>query len=106
MEMLIFDGKDSTIYVVAAVSMILLFSLQYFICTRTERSIIRAIPFVYPFLLLALAVICYASPDGGGWIDLRLIAALLLLGYAAICMVSILLARFLYRCVSGHSKNG
>lgn len=105
MEMLIFDGKDSTIYVVAAVSMILLFSLQYFICTRTERSIIRAIPFVYPFLLLALAMICYASPDGG-WIDLRLIAALLLLGYAAICMVSILLARFLYRCVSGHSKNG
>lgn len=104
--MLIFDGKDSTIYVVAAVSMILLFSLQYFICTRTERSIIRAIPFVYPFLLLALAVIYYASPDGGGWIDLRLIAALLLLGYAAICMVSILLARFLYRCVSGHSKNG
>lgn len=86
MEMLIFDGKDSTIYVVAAVSMILLFSLQYFICTRTERSIIRAIPFVYPFLLLALAMICYASPDGG-WIDLRLIAALLLLGYAAICMV-------------------
>ena len=64
MEMLIFDGKDSTIYVVAAVSMILLFSLQYFICTRTERSIIRAIPFIYPFLLLALAMICYASPDG------------------------------------------
>ena len=30
MEMLIFDGKDSAIYVVAAVSMILLFSLEYF----------------------------------------------------------------------------
>ena len=106
MEMLICNGKDYTLYAVAAVSMILLFSLQYFICMRTEHPIIRAIPFVYPFLLLALAVIRHASPDGSGWIDLRLIAVLLLLGYATICTVSILLARFLYRRGSRHSKNG
>ena len=60
-EIMIFNGKDYAIYAVAAFSMILLFSLQYFICTRTDHPIIRAIPFVYPFLLLALAVICYAS---------------------------------------------
>ena len=84
--------------VIAALPLMALFALQYFLCTRTERRLLRAIPFLLPLVCAALALYFWiARPDSGGFIDLSGVVAFLLAIYAAVCAAAILLARLAFR---------
>ena len=83
--------------VIAALPVIVLFALQYFLCARTERRLPRAIPFLLPLVCVVLAVYCWLDRSGsGGFIDLSDTVALLLAVYAAVCAASVLLARLAF----------
>lgn len=84
--------------VIAALPVIALFALQFFLCARTERRLPRAVPFLLPLVCVALALYFWiAHPGSGGFIDLSGVAALLLAVYAAVCAAAILLARLAFR---------
>lgn len=83
--------------VIAALPVIALFALQYFLCARTERRLPQAVPFLLPLVCVVLAVYCWlARPGSGGFIDLSGVVALLLAIYAAVCAAAILLARLAF----------
>ena len=83
--------------VIAALPVIALFALQYVLCARTERRLLRAVPFLLPLVCVVLAVYCWLDRSGGrGFIDLSGVVALLLAIYAAVCAAAILLARLAF----------
>lgn len=96
--MLMFNGTDYTIYVIIAVTFVLLFALQYLLCCKTENRLLRAIPFLLPLGAIVMAIISAASyGHNSGFIDLSMVAAGLLAAYAVICLTAILAARLVHR---------
>lgn len=93
------NGTDYTLYVIVAVSVIVLFTLQSVLCRRAKRMFLKLLPLGYVALTLVLAVACLFG-DTGGFIDLRDAFALILCGYAAICAAAIGLAWLVCRMKS------
>ena len=90
------NGKDYTIQTVMLLTIVVLFFLQYVLCKKAKNPWIRAIPFLAPLAALIGAAACALSP-AGGFMDFRMLGALLCGIYAIICLVPILIARFVYR---------
>ena len=93
---MIFNGTDYTIPVIVIISIVLLFTVQYILCTKTKKIIIKLIPLLYDVFIMVLGVLTLLMPSGGGFIDLRAAIALLLFIYAVICAASILAAWIVY----------
>ena len=85
--MLSFNGTDYTLIFFFG-TVIALFGLEFLICRMTRRPFFRWLPMGYVAALLALSVACMFG-DTGGFIDVRSFFALVILGYAAVCAVSI-----------------
>lgn len=93
--MLMFNGTDYTIPVFVALSVILLFTLQYTLCRRAKRLWVKLLPLLYVLLWLVLALVTFMTP-ANVFIDLNLLVAMLFAVYALICAVPIGLAWLIY----------
>ena len=94
--MLIINGTDYGLPVIAAVSVVVLFLLQYALCGKTRSLPLKLLPTAYILLSFVFAGMCLAAPDTG-FIDLRGAAALLFCGYGAICSVAVSAAWLVYK---------
>ena len=95
--MFIYNGTDYTLCVFAALSAVLLFAVQYFLCAKARSKALKFSPSLYVVLILILAAVCLVTPDTSGFIDLSSAVALLLCIYAAICLIAVLAALALFR---------
>lgn len=86
--MLIINGTDYGVYLVAIGSFLVLFGWEYLVCRKTDSRVMRWLPWGYVALQLVLSVGCFLG-DTGGFIDLRSFFALLFLGYAGLCAAGI-----------------
>lgn len=93
---MIFNGTDYTIPFIVVISVAILFVLQYILCVKAHKTVLKLTPLLYVVFVLFLSVRVALSP-GGGFIDLSMFFALLLLIYAAICLASILAAWLVYK---------
>ena len=96
---MMFNGTDYTIPFIVIISVIILFAIQYILCIKARKTVLKLIPLLYIAFLAVLAVM-FARSGGGGFIDLSMLAALLILIYAAICLASILAAWIVYKIKS------
>lgn len=88
-------APDYTLYAVPIASFLLLFALEYVICAKTRRTLLRAAPFLAPLAAAVLAVCCLcATPHG--FLDLRGLAAAIYAAYTAFCALSIGAARLAF----------
>lgn len=95
--MLMINGTDYTIYAAVFATFIFLFTLQYFLCVKTQNRLLRAIPFLLPLASFGAAIISAASyGHNSGFVDLSLVMAGLLVIYTVICLLAIAAARLVY----------
>lgn len=95
--MFMISGTDYTVYVLIAITFVLLFVLQYLLCQKTENRLLRAIPFLLPVAAIISAIISAASyGHNSGFIDLSMVMAGLLAIYALLSLIPILLARWVH----------
>ena len=99
--MLVFNGSDYTLIAVPVLSALVLFLVEYLICRKTARRWLRRLPWLYPLLLLVLAGLSLVSTPTG-FLDLRELAALLLLIYAAVCAAALVLGWVVCRVRGRH----
>ena len=92
------NGVDYTLPLVAVLSFLFMFGIQFLLLKLSRLRFLRHLPWVCVAGILALAV---ASLFGstGGWIDLRSFFCALLCGYAAICAVGIGLAHLVNKLI-------
>lgn len=94
--MLLINETDYTVYLIVAISIVLLFAGQFLLCRFGKRRWIRELPAMYIVMVLILAFICAVTSDGSGFIDLSKTVALLLCSYAGMCAAAIGAAWGLY----------
>lgn len=94
--MLVYNGTDYTLYVLAGITVIVLFAVQYGLCAKTKRRRFKMLPLSYVLLILILAALGLVEGDTGSVIDLSGLVALLPCGYAAICFAAIMAAWLVY----------
>ena len=85
------NGVDYTLPLVAALSFLTMFGVQFFLLRLSRFRFLRHLPWLWVMGSLALAVATLFG-DTGGWLDLRSLFFALLCGYAAICAAGIGLA--------------
>lgn len=88
-------SNNYSIYAIAGISFLILFTIQYALCKKAKHKIIEYLPFIYIFFILLLAIIAFTETSGGGFLNLNAVVAILLLIYACICILAVFLARFL-----------
>lgn len=94
---MVYHDTDYTMQALIAISVIVLFALQYFLCAKAKSGILRQLPLAYVALILLLAGLVLVSDAHNSFLDLRALIAILLGVYAAICAAAILAARLVYR---------
>ena len=102
--MFVVDGIDYTFWLFGILAVIvtvaIVFTAQYMLCSRAKKTGTKLIP-LYGILFLVAAAIFIAKGDNGGSpIDLRAVAALMVLAIAFICGVSSGAAWVIYRMKS------
>ena len=90
------DLSDYTLQIVIVLTVLALFVLQYVLCKQAASKWLRAIPFLAPLASLAFAA-WFALQPKGGFMDFSMLAALLFVLFALLCLVPILVARVVYR---------
>ena len=98
--MFVVNGIDYTFQIIAAafviLSIVAYFTAQYLLCKKAKKLAIKLIPSYAVLLLIVLAGLAAVSGTGGSVVDLRGFVALVILGYALICAVSVGLAWMMY----------
>jgi hypothetical protein len=94
--MLVYNGTDYTLPVIVGITVIVLFAVQYGLCAKAKRRWLKMLPLSYVLLMLILAALCLVPGNSSGVIDLSGLVALLLCGYAAICLAAIIAAWLVY----------
>ena len=89
-----FNGTDYSYVIIAAVSFIVLFSVQYVLCTRVRIKWVRLLPFVLVAVPLGMAIAMFVSYflDGGILSGLFIVVGLIFCAYALWCAAAIGLA--------------
>lgn len=95
--MLMINGTDYTLYLLAPLALAALFGIQYVLCGIAEDSPLQAVPFAAPALMLFSAVNIYTAPVAESFLDMRNTAALMIVLFAAACVVVLVLARITYK---------
>ena len=99
--MFVADGVDYTFHVVGIILFIaivaIIFTVQYMLCSRAKKTRTKLIPAYGVLLLAAVAILVAIGDTGGSPIDLRGVAALMILAIALICGVSSGVAWAIYR---------
>lgn len=90
------DLSDYTLQIIIVLTVLALFALQYVLCKQAASKWLRAIPFLAPLASLAFAA-WFALQPKGGFMDFSMLAALLFVLFALLCLVPILVARVVYR---------
>ena len=86
------DLSDYTLQIIIVLTVLALFVLQYVLCKQAASKWLRAIP------LASLAFAAwFALQPKGGFMDFSMLAALLFVLFALLCLVPILVARVVYR---------
>ena len=95
--MLTINGTDYTLPAIILLSVIVLFSIQYLLCSNAKKTWQKLLPLLYVAFLIAWAVFIVAAADGSGFIDFSGVLAVFICIYAAICAVTIGAAWIVYK---------
>ncbi len=99
------DLSDYTLQIIIVLTVLALFVLQYVLCKQAASKWLRAIPFLAPLASLAFAA-WFALQPKSGFMDFSMLAALLFVLFALLCLVPILVARVVYRVKRGYKDVG
>lgn len=96
LEEIFMTNLNPMFYIYGLLSALLFFIVQYILLSKTNSTFIRLIPVYFVVAIIVFAFIIYIQ-DGGTFTDLKNVIALLLLMLALICLISIILANYLYK---------
>ena len=85
------NGTDYSLPLFAVLSFFVMFGVQFVLLRLKRPRFLRHLPWVWVFLMLAVAITALFG-DTGGWIDARTFFCALFCVYAAICASGIGLA--------------
>ena len=99
--MFVIDEVDFAFHIFAiafvVISVAIFFTAQYILCSRAKKTRTKLIPACFVLLLVVSAILVAIGNTGGSPVDLRGVAALMILGVALICGISAGAAWLTYR---------
>ena len=83
------------LYIIPAISFVVLAALEYLICAKSKNPSTQKLLFFLPFLIFVGALVVFGS-DAGGFMDMRGLATVVITIYGVLCLVAIVAGYFLY----------
>lgn len=90
------NGVDYSLYIIAAVTFVVLAVAEYFICLKAKNPSARKILLFVPFFILVGALVVYGS-ESGGFLDLRGYVAFIIVMYALLCSIALFAGWFAFK---------
>ena len=94
--MFMINGTNYTFHLLALISFSLLFMLQYLLCKKANRRVMKLIPVCVVIFIFILATVILFTPQNSIF-DLRGLVAVLLYCYGLVCAVAVGLAWIVYK---------
>ncbi len=102
---MLINGVDYTLYIIAAVSVLAIGGLEYYICLKSKKKSNRQALLFIPFFILVGALVIYGSESNGSFIDLRGAITLVLVVWALLCAVAQFIGWFVFKLKYENQKD-
>lgn len=95
-----------TLALICAVTAAVLGGLEYCVCSRTDRLVLRLAALLYGIIWCVLGVLCYVFRwFGGGWLDLSGFIGMVLFVYGVWSLLSVLAGYLIWHVRNRHGRS-